>query len=101
MESLEPIKVYHTFTSTYISDHHLVGIELQMKKQLIRTESSKTRNYKNFNPSEFEATFYNATISELDDFKLAVQEPEKELTRTLDELAPLEDRRKKKQPSRP
>ena len=34
MESLELIKVYHTFTSTYISDHCLVGIELQMKKQL-------------------------------------------------------------------
>ena len=32
MESLEPLKVYHAFTSTYISDHHLVGIELQMNK---------------------------------------------------------------------
>ena len=72
-ESLEPIKVYHTFTSTYISDHHLVGIELQMKKQLARTESSKTRNYKNFSPSDFEATFNNTIITEQDDFELAVQ----------------------------
>ena len=40
-ESLEPIKVYHVFTSTYISDHCLV-----------QTESSKTRNYKNFSPSD-------------------------------------------------
>ena len=31
-ESLEPIKIYHAFTSSYISDHRLVGIELQMKK---------------------------------------------------------------------
>ena len=40
-ESLEPLRVYHVFTSTYISDHHLVGIELQMKKQQTRIESSK------------------------------------------------------------
>ena len=72
-----------------------------MKKQLARTESSKTRNYKNFSPSDFEATFNNTIITEQDDFEPAVQELEKELTRTLDELAPLEDRTKKKQPSRP
>ena len=64
-----------------------------MKKQLIRIESSKTRNYKNFSPSNFEATFNNTNITEQDDFELAVQELEKELTRTLDELAALEDRR--------
>ena len=100
-ENLEPLKVYHAFTSTYISDHRLVGIELQMKKQLARIESSKTRSYKDFNPRDFEASFNDSTILEQDDFALAVQELEKELTRTLDELAPLQDRRKKKQPSRP
>ena len=101
MESLEPLKVYHEFTSTYISDHCLVGIGLQMKKQLTRIESSKTESYRDFNPRDFEASFDNSTILEQDDFTLAVQELEKELTRTLDELAPLQDRRKKKQPSRP
>ena len=71
-----------------------------MKKQLIRAESSKTRNYKDFNSRDFEATFNNSNILELDDFTPAVQELEKEFTRTLDEIAPLQDRRKKKQPSR-
>ena len=52
MESLEPLKVYHVFTSTYISDHCLVGIELQMKKQQTRIHSSKTRSYKDFNPRD-------------------------------------------------
>ena len=66
----------------------------------MRIESSKTKGYKDFNPSNFEASFHNSSILELDDFVLAVQQLEKELTRTLDKLAPLEDRRKKKQPSR-
>ena len=76
-ESLEPLKVYHAFTSMYISDHCLVGIELQMKKQLTRIESRKTRSYKGFNPRNFEASFHNSTILEQDDFTLAVQELEK------------------------
>ena len=95
-ENLEPIRIYHAFTSSYISDHRLVGIELQMKKQLVSIESSKTRSYKDFNPSDFNTSFNSDNILEQ-----AVIELEKELTRTLDELAPLQDRRKKKQPSRP
>ena len=100
-ESLEPILVNHTFTSSYISDHCLVGMELQMKKQQVRIESSKARNYKNFNTSSFETSFNNSAIIEEENFKLAVKSLEKELTRTLVELAPLQDRRKKKIPSRP
>ena len=46
-------------------------------------------------------SFNNGNILEQDSFEQAVIELEKELTRTLDELAPLQDRRKKKQPSRP
>ena len=72
-----------------------------MKKQLVKAESSKTRSYRNFNPSNFEANFNNTSILEQDSFEQAVIELEKELTRTLDELAPLQDRRKKKQPRRP
>ena len=78
-ESLQ-IKVHNVFSSTYISDHRLVGIELQMKRQLGKPEPHKTRNYKEFTP--------------LEELELAVEELEKELTRTLDELAPLADRRK-------
>ena len=100
-ESLKPILVNHAFTSNFILDHCLVGIELQMKKQQVRIESSKTRNYKNFSTSSFETSFNNSTILEEDNFELAVKALEKELTRTLDELAPLQDRRKKKIPSRP
>ena len=100
-ESLGPIRIYHALTSSYISDHCLVGIELQMKKQLVSIESSKTRSYKDFNPSDFNTSFNNDNILEQDSFEQAVVELEKELTTTLDELAPLQDRRKKKQPSRP
>ena len=100
-ESLEPILVNHAFTSSYISDHCLVGIELQMKKQQVRIESSKARNCKDFNTSSFETSFNNSRILEEENFELAVKALEKELTRTLDELALLEDRRKKRIPSRP
>ena len=100
-ESLEPIPVSHAFTSNFISDHCLVGIELEMRKQQVRIESSKTRNYKNFSTSSFETSFNNSTILDQDNFELAVKALEGELTRTLDELAPLQDRRKKKIPSRP
>ena len=100
-ESLEPIPVSHAFTSNYISDHCLVGIELEMRKQQVRIESSKTRNYKNFSTSSFETSFNDSTILDQDNFELAVKALEIELTRTLDELAPLQDRRKKKIPSRP
>ena len=79
---------------------HLLA-ELQMKKQLVSIESSKTRSYKDFNPSDFNTSFNNDNILQQDSFEQAVVELEKELTRTLDELAPLQDRRKKKQPSRP
>ena len=100
-ESLEPILVSHAFTSNFISDHCLVGIELEIKKQQVRIESSKTRNYRNFSTSSFETSFNNSTILEQDNFELAVKALEKELTRTLYELVPLQDRRKKKIPSRP
>ena len=65
-ESLEPIRICHAFTSSYISDHHLVGIELQRKKQLVKAESSKTKSYRNFNSSDFEANFNNISILEQD-----------------------------------
>ena len=100
-ESLEPILVNHAFTSSYILDHCLVGIELQMKKQQVRIESSKARNNKNFDTSSFETSFNNSAILEEENSELAVKSLEEELTRTLDELAPLQDRRKKKIPSRP
>ena len=100
-ESLEPIPVSHGFTSNFISDHCLVGIELEIRKHQVRIESSKTRNYKNFNTSSFETSFNDSTILEQDNFEQAVKALEKELTRTLDELAPMQDRRKKKISSRP
>ena len=100
-ESLEPIVVSHAFASNFISDHCLVGIELEMRKQQVRIESSKTRNYSNFSTSTFDTSFKDTTILEQDNFEQAVKELEKELTRTLDELAPLQDRRRKKIPSRP
>ena len=51
----------------YISDRHLVGIELQMKKQKTRIESNKTRKYKDFNPRDFSTSFDSSTILEQDE----------------------------------
>ena len=71
-ESLEPILVSYAFTSNFILDHCLVGIDLQMKKQQVRIESSKTRNYKNFSTSSFETSFNDSTILEEDNFLYAL-----------------------------
>ena len=43
-ESIETIEVLHAFIGNYISEHRIVGIELQLKKQHEKLESSRHRN---------------------------------------------------------
>ena len=44
-ENLEVIKVLHAFFGDYISDHRLAGIELQLRKQQEKSESTSRRNF--------------------------------------------------------
>ena len=52
-ESLNRVKVPHSFICNFISDHRLMGIELEIGKQLAKHQSTKHRNYKEFNLNNF------------------------------------------------
>ena len=49
MESLDRVKVIHSFIGNFISNHRVVGIELEIRKQLEKHQSTKHSNYKDFN----------------------------------------------------
>ena len=48
IESLNRVKVLHCFIGNLISDHRVVGIELEIRKQLAKCQPTKHRNYKYF-----------------------------------------------------
>ena len=95
------IKVLHTFLGDYISHHRLAGIELQLRKQQGKSESTSHRNYRGLNPDNFRKEFNNNRIVEKDNLEEIFTEFKEEMTRALDELAPLEDNSKPKRKSRP
>ena len=101
IESLEAIKVLHAFLGDYKLNHRLPGIELQLRKQQKKSESTSHRNYRGLNLDTFRKEFSNNRILEKDNLKEAFTEFKEEMTRAPDELAPLEDRGKPKSKSRP
>ena len=78
-ESLEVIQVPHAFQGDYIFGPRLAGIELQLRKQQEKSESTSHRNYRGLNLYNFRKEFNNR-ILEKDSLE--------EMTRALDELAP-------------
>ena len=46
MESLDRVRVIHSFIGNFISNHRVVGIDLEIRKQLEKGQSKKHRNYK-------------------------------------------------------
>ena len=60
-ESIEAIKVLHAFIGTYISDHRIVGIKLQLKTTK-KLESSRHRKFKTLNLKPFTKEFNNGRI---------------------------------------
>ena len=90
-ESLEAVKVLHAFIGDYILDHRIVGIELHLRKQQEKSESTSHRNYRGLNLDNFRKEFNNR-ILENDNLEEAFTKFKEEMTRSLDELAPLKDR---------
>ena len=62
MESLNRVKVLHTFIGSFISDHRVVGIKLEIRKQLEKHQSTRHRNYKEFNLNSFMQEFNNNNV---------------------------------------
>ena len=72
MESLNRVKVLHSFIGNFISDHRVVGSELEVRKQLEKHQSARHRNYKEFNLNSFMQEFNNNRILEQSSLKDAV-----------------------------
>ena len=94
MESLNRVKVLYSFISNFISDHRVVGIELEIRKKLEKHQSTWHRNYKEFNLISFTQEFNNNRILEQSSLKDAVQIFNEEVERTLDIIAPLEEKKR-------
>ena len=87
-ESIDTLGVRHSFLGDYISDHRLVGIEINKKKVTCQLGNQNRRPLKDLDLATFEQEFNNEVVlqhRQLEDIWSAL---EKELTRTLDKLIP-------------
>ena len=97
MKSQNRVKVLHSFIGNFISDNRVVGIELEIRKKLEKHQSTKHRNYKKFNLNSSMQEFNYHRILEQSSLKDAVQIFSEEMERTLDIIAPLEEKRSLKE----
>ena len=95
-ESLDRVRVIHSFIGNFISDHRIIGIELKIKKQLEKHQSTMHRNYRDFNLNNFSQVFNNNKILDQPSLDKAVQVFNKEMERTLDKIAPKEEKKEHK-----
>ena len=96
MESLDRVKILHPFIGNIISDHRVVGIGLEIRKQLENHQSTRHKNYKEFNLNSFMQVFSNNRIVKQSSIYDAVQVFIEEMERTLDIIATLEGKKKPK-----
>ena len=92
MESLDRVRVIHSFIGNFISDHRIVGIKVEIKK-LEKHQSTKHRNYRDFNLNNISQVFNNNKILDQSSLEEAVQAFNEEMEKTLDKIAPKEEKR--------
>ena len=100
-KSLANTKVIHSFIGNYISDHRLVGIELETSKLWEQPTATRFRKYTDITLENFTATFRNKEITQHSKLEDALEAYNKEIERTLDILAPVKKRTDHKKQSRP
>ena len=93
MESLDRVRVIHSFIGDFISDHRIIGIELKIKKQLEKHPSTNTWDYRDFNLNNFSKVFNNNKILDQSSLEKAVQAFNEEMEKTLDKI-PLKEEKK-------
>ena len=89
-ESIDVLGVRHSFIGEYISDHRLVGIEINKKKIQMHLDNQPRRQFKKLDLENFTQEFNNKEIlqnSKLEDIWSSLI---KELTQTLDKIIPKE-----------
>ena len=100
-ESIDALEVRLSFLGEFLSDHRLVGIEINKRKITCQLENQNRRPFKDLDLDAFKQEFRNDVViqhRQLDGIWLAL---EKELTRTLDKLIPEAKQRRKGKPHRP
>ena len=96
MESLDRIRVIHSFIGNFISDHRVVGIELEIRKQIEKPQSTKHRNCKDFNLNNLSQVFNSSKILDQSSLEDAVQAFIEKIIKTLDKIAPIEEKKELK-----
>ena len=100
-ESLDQLGVQHAFIGSYISDHRLVGIEINSKKYSKQLEDQHRHPLKELDIDTFRNEFRNETVMQHSNLDTIWKEFDKELTRTLDKLAPPRKPGRNAKPARP
>ena len=100
-ESIDTLGVRHSFIGEYISDHRLVGIQINKKKATTQLDNQPRRQFKELDLDNFIQEFRNEEIlkhRELGEIWSALEE---ELKRTLSKIIPEEKQKKTPRPPRP
>ena len=87
-ESIDALEVRHSFLGDYLSDHRLVGIEINKRKITCQLENQNRRPFKDLDLVTFEQEFHNEAVTQHRQLEEIWSALEKELTRTLDKLIP-------------
>ena len=85
-ESLDALGVSHTFISKNISDHRLVGIELNIKKHLDQLDNQPRRHFNKLKVKDFKDEFNNEEILRHRNLESIWTTFKEEITKTLDKL---------------
>ena len=100
-ESLDQLGVQHAFIGSYISNHRLVGIEINSKKYSKQLEDQHRCPLKELDIDTFRNEFRNEIVMQHSNLDTIWREFDKELTRTLDKLAPPRKPRRNAKPPKP
>ena len=100
-ESLDTVEVLHAYIGNFKSDYRLAGVELQLRKQYKKSESGRHRNCKAFDLEAFTSEFNNNRILQQTALEAAYNEFTQVLARTLDKMAPIEEKKTTKRSNGP
>ena len=97
-ESIDALEVRHSFLGEFLSDHRLVGIEINKRKIRCQLENQNRRPFKDLDLDTFRQEFSNDVVTQHRQLDAVWSALQKELTRKLDKLIPEAKWRRKVKP---
>ena len=97
-ESIDMLGVRHSFLGDYISNHRLVGIEINKRKATYQLGNQNRRPFKDLDLATFEQEFNNEAVVQHRQLEDIWSTLEKELTGTLDKLIPMTKQKSRHEP---